>query len=167
VSQPIFEGGALRSELRFARANWQETVLAYQQTVQNALEQLNVFPLHVPPLRERPEDISPLVQHFVQGFSQRVDRNIESVSKQAMDVMVTYTWPGNVRELENVIERAVIMSSGSELRVPVAELSRVALDGDNWKPQTLEEAERAHILATLKKTRWVLPGGMGRRFGWD
>jgi Bacterial regulatory protein, Fis family len=75
--------------------------------------------------------------------------------------------PGNVRELGNVIERAVILSSDRELKVPVAELSRFALVSDNWKPQTLEEAERAHILATLKKTRWVLagPNGAAMRLG--
>jgi len=74
---------------------------------------------------------------------------------------MSYNWPGNVRELENVIERAVIMSSGPELRVPVAELSRSAAVADGGESQTLEEAERAHILATLKKTRWVLAGPNG------
>src|SRR5271165_377354 len=122
---------------------------------------LNVFPVRVPPLRERREDIPLLVQHFVQRFSKRMNRSIESVPKQGMDALVSYSWPGNVRELENVIERAVILSSGPELRVPVAELSRPALCADSWKPQTLEEAERAHILATLKKTRWVLAGPNG------
>ena len=122
---------------------------------------LNVFPLHVPPLRERREDIPLLVQHFVQRFSRRMDRNIKSIPKQGMDALISYPWPGNVRELENVIERAVILSSGPELRVPVGELSRLASAADNWKPQTLEEAERSHILATLKKTRWVLAGPNG------
>ena len=122
---------------------------------------LNVFPVRVPPLRERREDIPLLVQHFVQRFSKRMNRSIESVPRLGMDALVNYSWPGNVRELENVIERAVILSSGPELRVPVAELSRPALCADSWKPQTLEEAERVHILATLKKTRWVLAGPNG------
>ena len=122
---------------------------------------LNVFPVRVPALRERREDIPLLVQHFVQRFSKRMNRNIESVPKQGMDALINYSWPGNVRELENVIERAVILSSGPELRVPVGELSRLAPVGDSWKAQTLEEAERAHILATLKKTRWVLAGPNG------
>ena len=122
---------------------------------------LNVFPLHVPPLRERREDIPLLVQHFVQRFSRRMNRNIESVPKQAMDALINYSWPGNIRELENVIERAVILSPGPELKVPIGELSRLAPAADGWKPQTLEEAERAHILATLKKTRWVLAGPNG------
>src|SRR5271165_6645110 len=122
---------------------------------------VNVFPVRVPPLRQRREDIPLLVQHFVERFSKRMNRNIESVPKQGMDALINYSWPGNVRELENVIERAVILSSGTELRVPIAELSRLAPGGDNWKPETLEEAERAHILATLKKTRWVLAGPNG------
>jgi formate hydrogenlyase transcriptional activator len=122
---------------------------------------LNVFPVRVPALRERREDIPLLVQHFVERFSKRMNRNIESVPKQGMDALINYSWPGNVRELENVIERAVILSPGPELRVPVAELSRLAPASDTWKPQTLEEAERAHILATLKKTRWVLAGPNG------
>jgi len=122
---------------------------------------LNVFPVHVPALRERREDIPLLVQHFVERCSRRMDTNIESVPKQGMDALMNYSWPGNIRELENVIERAVIMSPGPELRVPVGELSRLAPAIDAWKPQTLEEAERAHILATLKKTRWVLAGPNG------
>src|SRR5208283_4688451 len=122
---------------------------------------LNVFPLRVPTLRESREDIPLLVQHFVERFSKRMNRNIESVPKQAMDALINYSWPGNIRELENVIERAVILSSGPELKVPIAELSRFAPGADSSKPQTLEEAERAHILATLKKTRWVLAGPNG------
>ncbi len=122
---------------------------------------LNVFPVRVPALRERREDIPLLVRHFAQRFSKRMNRNIESVPKRGMDALINYSWPGNVRELENVIERAVILSSGLELRVPVGELSRTASAADGWKPQTLEEAERAHILATLKKTRWVLAGPNG------
>jgi formate hydrogenlyase transcriptional activator len=103
----------------------------------------------------------------VQRFSNRMNRNIESIPKQGMDALISYAWPGNVRELENVIERAVILSFGPELQVPVEELSRPASVADNWKPQTLEEAERAHILATLKKTRWVLagPNGAAMRLG--
>ena len=128
---------------------------------------LNVFPVQVPALRKRREDIPLLVQHFVQRFSRRMNRNIESVPKQSMDALISYSWPGNIRELENVIERAVILSSGPELKVPVGELTRLAPGADGSKPETLEEAERAHILATLKKTRWVLagPGGAAIRLG--
>ena len=137
------------------------TLVQEQKFRSDLFYRLNVFPVRVPPLRERREDIPLLVQHFVERFSKRMNRNIESVPKQAMDALINYSWPGNVRELENVIERAVILSSGPELRVPVAELSRPALCTDSWKPQTLEEAERAHILTTLRKTRWVLAGPHG------
>jgi len=113
---------------------------------------LNVFPVRVPALRERREDIPLLVRHFVERFSKRMNRNIQGVPKQGMDALINYSWPGNIRELENVIERAVILSSGRELRVPVGELSRLP-GADSWKPETLEEAERAHI--------------MGQRYGWD
>ena len=137
-------------------------VLVQEQKFRSDLfYRLNVFPVRVPALRERREDIPLLVQHFVGRFSRRMNRNIESVPKQGMDALINYSWPGNIRELENVIERAVILSSGPELKVPVGELSRLAPAADGWKPQTLEEAERAHILATLKKTRWVLAGPNG------
>jgi len=137
------------------------TLVQEQKFRSDLFYRLNVFPVRVPALRERREDIPLLVQHFVERFSKRMNRNIESVPKQGMDALISYSWPGNIRELENVIERAVIMSSGPELRVPIAELARVAPGADSWKPQTLEEAERAHILATLKKTRWVLAGPNG------
>jgi len=142
--------------------------LAQEQKFRSDLYyRLNVFPLQVPALRERRGDIPLLVQHFVQHFSRRMKRNIESVSKDGMEALVDYNWPGNVRELENVIERAVIMSPGPELRVPTAELSRTAADPNVGKPQTLEEAERAHILATLKKTHWILagPNGAAKQLG--
>ena len=128
---------------------------------------LNVFPVEVPPLRERRKDIPLLVKHFVQKFCRRMSRNIESVPVQGMDALISYGWPGNIRELENVIERAVIMSPGPELQVPVGQLSRLAPGTDAWMPQTLEEAERAHILATLKQTRWVIagPDGAAARLG--
>ena len=153
----------LTSDARLiAATNRDLGALAQEQKFRSDLfYRLNVFPIHVPPLRERSEDIPLLVRHFVQGFSKRMNRNIESIPKQGMDALVRYSWPGNIRELENVIERAVIMSPGPELRVPIGELSRYAPATNNWKPQTLEEAERAHILATLKKTRWVLAGPNG------
>jgi len=128
---------------------------------------LNVFPVQVPPLRARREDIPLLVHHFVRRFSERMNKNIGSIPKQGMEALVSCSWPSNIRELENVIERAVILSPGPELLVPVEQLTRVAPGQGGWKPQTLEEAEREHILATLKQTRWVLagPGGAAVRLG--
>src|SRR5262249_44830627 len=81
---------------------------------------LNVFPIKVPPLRERPEDIPLLVRHFVQDFSRRNNRMIDTILSETMEAFVRYTWPGNIRELQNVIERAVIISRGPVLTVPVS-----------------------------------------------
>jgi formate hydrogenlyase transcriptional activator len=123
---------------------------------------LNVFPIHVPPLRERVEDIPLLVRHFAQHFARRMNRTIETISSDAMESLVRYQWPGNIRELENVMERAVILSSGPVLKVPLEDLrDRVAPCQVNGTHRTLEEAERAHILATLKETKWVLSGPRG------
>jgi formate hydrogenlyase transcriptional activator len=123
---------------------------------------LNVFPIHVPPLRERVEDIPLLVRHFVQHFARRMNRTIETISSDTMESLVRYQWPGNIRELENVMERAVILSSGPILRVPLEDLrDRVAPGRLNGTHRTLEEAERAHILATVKGTKWVLSGPRG------
>jgi len=123
---------------------------------------LNVFPIHLPPLRERVEDIPLLVRHFVQHFARRMNRTIETISSDTMESLVRYQWPGNIRELENVMERAVILSSGPVLRVPLEDLrDRFAPGQANGTHRTLEEAERAHILATVKETKWVLSGPRG------
>jgi formate hydrogenlyase transcriptional activator len=87
---------------------------------------LNVFPITLPPLRERLDDIPRLVRHFTQSFARRMGRRIESIPSSVMDALVHYSWPGNVRELQNVIERAVILSKGPTLQVPVADLQLAA-----------------------------------------
>ena len=123
---------------------------------------LNVFPIHVPPLRERLEDIPLLVRHFVQHFSRQMNRTIDTIPSETMEGLVGYCWPGNIRELENVIERAVILSPGPVLRVPLRDLCTRAMPGDSSvRQQTLEEVERAQILATLKQTKWILSGPKG------
>jgi len=129
---------------------------------------LNVFPIRVPPLRERTEDIPILVRHFTKLYAKRMNKQIESIASETMKALCQYHWPGNIRELQNVIERAVVMTNGSELRVPLSELKRrVVPDGDGACSGTLEEAERAHILATLKQTDWVIagPNGAAARLG--
>jgi formate hydrogenlyase transcriptional activator len=123
---------------------------------------LNVFPLSAPPLRERPEDIPALVRYFAQRFARRMKRRIEVIPTAALEVMQRYPWPGNVRELKNLVERAVILSPGRTLEVPIAELERQAViavptDGN----ATLESMERAHILRALEETHWVLGGPKG------
>jgi formate hydrogenlyase transcriptional activator len=122
---------------------------------------LNVFPIAVPPLRERPEDIPLLVRHFVREAAHRMNRRALWLSPAAMDALVAHSWPGNIRELQNLIERAVIRSAGDELQVPLDDLDDEAGIERGVDGGTLKEAERLHILATLKKTRWVVSGPRG------
>lgn len=129
---------------------------------------LNVVPIFLPPLRKRPEDIPPLVQHFAQKFGRKTGKMVDAISVDTMEALTRYPWPGNIRELENVIERAVILSSGSVLRIPAHDLStRIVSDRGAGRPQTLDEVERNHILKTLKETRWTLsgPSGAAARLG--
>jgi len=137
---------------------------------------LNVFPIHIPALRERPEDIPLLVRYFVQKFSRRLNKSVAYVPAEAMDALVGYAWPGNIRELENFIERAVLLSPGKGLRVPISELKSVAIAataGNDSAPisasptsstvsiSTLEDAERQHILRALRQTEWRIAGPRG------
>ena len=131
---------------------------------------LNVFPIQIPPLRDRREDIPLLVRYFVQKFSRTLNKLVQYVPSDAMDALVAYSWPGNIRELENLLERAVILSPGKELRVPLSELrntqitsveeSSVAIS-TSAPVATLEEAERQHILRALRQTEWRIAGPRG------
>jgi len=123
---------------------------------------LHVFPVNVPPLRERPEDIPLLVRHFADHFARQMQRTIDTIPSATMDALLRYPWPGNIRELQNLIERAVILSPGPVLQVPLDDLRPGALPSpEREKLQTLEEADRALILATLKETKWMLAGPKG------
>jgi formate hydrogenlyase transcriptional activator len=130
---------------------------------------LNVFPIYVPPLRERKEDIPFLVRHFAQHFARNMSKEINTISTETMNSMVCYPWPGNIRELQNVIERAVILSKGPELQVPLAGLKTKAAEtnGHANGASTLEEVERRHILSILEQTNWVFagPNGAAARLG--
>jgi formate hydrogenlyase transcriptional activator len=128
---------------------------------------LNVFPIRVSPLRERPEDIPPLINHFVQQFSQRMSKGIHTIPSETMTALMRYMWPGNVRELQNVIERAVIVSSGSVFRLPTEELHLLAEQppvsnhrNGNLRA-TLRDAERQEIIAALEKTTGKIGGPNG------
>ncbi len=148
-----------------------------ERTFRNDLYyRLNVFPIQIPALRERAEDIPLLVRYFVQHFSRRLNRQVEYIPADAMDALSSYSWPGNVRELENLIERAVLLSPGKELRVPIGELkssvplnapgvdsspSMTSLISSTSPISTLQEAERQHILRALKQTRWRIAGPQG------
>ena len=126
---------------------------------------LNVYPIMLPPLRERRDDIPVLVQHFVHAYASRHGKSIARVPEEVMRALVRYNWPGNIRELQNFIERSVIMTSGAELGAPVAELMdrRPSIPGVS----TLADAERAHIISTLRETNWVVGGrdGAAMRLG--
>jgi len=137
---------------------------------------LNVFPIQIPALRERREDIPLLVRYFVQKFSQRFNKTVLYVPADAMDALTNYAWPGNVRELENLLERAVLLSPGKELRIPLSELkpnfsnssgetapaSAVSSTSMTTSPVgTLEEVERQHILRALRQTQWRIAGPRG------
>ncbi len=127
---------------------------------------LNVFPIVVPPLRERAEDIPLLVRYFAQKHARRMDRHIETIPAEEMEALTRYHWPGNVRELENLIERAVILSRGPALHVPLPE-DRLSGEAPAATPVTLEAAEREHILRALRDTNWVIagPSGAAARLG--
>jgi transcriptional regulator with GAF, ATPase, and Fis domain len=126
---------------------------------------LNVYPIMLPPLRERRDDIPVLVQHFVHAYASRHGKSIARVPEEVMTALVRYNWPGNIRELQNFIERSVIMTSGAELCAPVTELMdrRPSIQGVS----TLADAERAHIISTLRETNWVVGGrdGAAMRLG--
>jgi formate hydrogenlyase transcriptional activator len=123
---------------------------------------LNVFPIEVPPLRERREDIPLLAQYFTQRYAWEMGKTIETIPGESMQALVRYNWPGNIRELQNLIERAVILSSGSVLQVPARYLqTRTAPSQETKQLRTLAEAERDHILSALKRADWVLAGPRG------
>jgi len=159
-------GRTLRSDARLIAATNADlgALVEAQKFRADLFYRLNVFPIHVPPLRERAEDIPLLVRHFVQHFARRMNRTIDTISSDTMERLTRYPWPGNIRELENLIERSVILSAGPVLRVPLEALPARAAPGHVnglGQPRTLEEAEREHILATVKETKWVLSGPRG------
>jgi formate hydrogenlyase transcriptional activator len=121
------------------------------------LYRLNVFPITLPPLRERVEDIPFLARYFTGKYARQFNKQIDTIPAPAMDSLVNYAWPGNIRELQNFIERAVILSRGSVLDPPVNELIRLNREV-SAEPVTLRDAERAHILRTLEKTNGQLAG---------
>jgi formate hydrogenlyase transcriptional activator len=144
--------------------------LADKQFRHDLYYRLNVFPISIPPLRDRREDIPVLVRHFLQKYGRRMKKEIETIPDKAMKALLEYDWPGNIRELENFIERLLILSRGPELELPLGELAPgrkfpAAISVDNFI--TLEEAQRSHIVRTLKDTNWVIggPAGAAARLG--
>ena len=137
-----------------------------KQFRQDLYYRLNVFPITIPPLRDRKEDIPLLVRYFAQKYARRMKKPIDTIPTKAMSALTEYYWPGNVRELENFIERAVILSRGADLEIPVAALKGARVTGAD-SPNglgTLEHAEREHILRALGETNWILGGPAGAAF---
>ncbi len=122
---------------------------------------LNVFPISLPALRERPDDIPLLVNFFVHKFAQQMNKAIEQIPRETMDVLTGYSWPGNIRELQNLIERAVILTRGKVLEIPLGELKRSSKVTSNYGMRTLEDVEREHILQVLRETNWIVGGPQG------
>jgi formate hydrogenlyase transcriptional activator len=171
----------LRSDARLIAATNRDLASMVDQRAFRAdlYYRLNVFPVRVPALRERPEDIPLLVRHFVQQYSRRTNRNIETIPSETMKALVRYDWPGNIRELQNVIERAVIVSSGEILRVSLTDLQNripqpTAPEARQFPPSVpvpfedardmrslLEETERKQIVAALERANWIIAGPNG------
>jgi len=122
---------------------------------------LNVFPIGLPPLRERRDDIPRLVRHFADKYAQRMDKHIEKISRRTMEALCRHTWPGNIRELQNLMERAVLLSPGPSLRVPLTDISNVVDLSGASDGSALEQVERELILRALRESNWVVGGTRG------
>jgi formate hydrogenlyase transcriptional activator len=133
------------------------TLVAEKQFRMDLYYRLNVFPVAVPPLRHRLEDIPTLVAYFAFRYAERMAKQIEKIPSDAMEALVRYPWPGNIRELQNFIERAVILTQGDVLQLPALP----AIAAVSNEPVTLEEAERDHILNALRESNWVVGGARG------
>jgi formate hydrogenlyase transcriptional activator len=122
---------------------------------------LNVFPIVLPPLRDRAEDVPALARHFVAEFARRMNKVIDEVPDHVIEALQFYDWPGNIRELQNFIERAVVVTEGRILRPPLSELTRLMPAASNESGQTLAHVERLYIIETLQRTNWVVGGRQG------
>jgi formate hydrogenlyase transcriptional activator len=164
----------LRTDARLIAATNRdlEALVKDQKFRSDLYYRLNVFPVRIPSLRERPDDIPLLVRHFVQQLSRRLGKSIDTIASETMSALVRYPWPGNIRELQNVIERAVILTTGPVLRVQVDELH--ASEPERPVPTSLpaappvqnmraalDEVERQQILAALEKANWIVAGPNG------
>ncbi len=154
-----------RADVRIVAATNQDLValIADKQFRMDLYYRLNVFPIALPPLRERVSDIPLLVRHFVEKYGARMSKQISGISNDAMDAFKRYPWPGNIRELQNFIERAVILTSGEVLELPPLQ----SLIPTKQGPVTFRESERHHLLKALDATNWVVggPSGAAARLG--
>jgi len=148
-----------RVDVRVVAATNQDLVamVAEKEFRMDLYYRLNVFPIALPPLRLRLDDIPLLVAHFVHKFAQQMTKQISKIPMHAMETLVRYPWPGNIRELQNLIERAVILTRGDVLQVP----SLPSMTSIQTEPVTLAEADRDHILKVLDESNWVVGGSSG------
>jgi transcriptional regulator with GAF, ATPase, and Fis domain len=154
--------GSIKVDVRIIAATNRDLLKAMRGSTfrEDLYYRLNVFPITLPPLRERPEDLPLLVHFFVNKFMTRVGKSLNDISRQTMERLVAYPWPGNVRELENILERAVILSRGSTLEIgpellPTTTILPISGEVD------LATLERNHIRTVLEKTAWVIEGPSG------
>jgi formate hydrogenlyase transcriptional activator len=132
-------------------------LIAEKQFRMDLYYRLNVFPIVLPPLRRRAEDIPMLVAHFVHKYAERMSKQISKIATDEMDNLIQHTWPGNIRELQNFIERAVILTESDVLQIPALSFSMPI----RKEPVTLGEAERDHIQKALEESNWVVGGKYG------
>ena len=155
----------LRTDARLIAATNQDlsAMVEEQKFRSDLFYRLNVFPVYVPPLRDRKEDIPFLVRHFAQHFARNMTKDLDTISAETMNALTYYPWPGNVRELQNVIERAVILAKGPTLKISLTDLRSKPSDpnGHINGATTLEEIERRHILSVLEQSNWVFAGPNG------
>src|SRR5580698_7736132 len=153
-------GQTIRVNVRVVAATNQDlsTLVANKQFRLDLYYRLNVIPINLPPLRERVQDIPLLVEYFVRKLSARLDRSIDLIPDEVMEVLKAHDWPGNIRELQNFIERAVVFSPESVLRLPIADLKQMTKQPSASASRTLADAEREHILEVLKQTDGLIGG---------
>ena len=159
----------LRADVRVIAATNQDlSQMVEEKTFRADLYyRLSVFPIRLPSLRERKDDIPSLVRHFVQKYSRQMGKSIDEVPDRVMEILRSHHWPGNIRELQNFVERSVIMTQGNVLSPRVTELKLLMQETASAPTQTLSDAERAHIIGILKETNWLVGGrdGAAARLG--
>jgi formate hydrogenlyase transcriptional activator len=153
----------IRVNVRVVAATNQDLsqLVANKQFRADLYYRLNVIPISLPPLRDRAEDIPPLVEYFVRKFSARLNKHIDLIPDEVMEVLKAHDWPGNIRELQNVIERSVVFSPGPVLRPALTELKQIKRQPSPVASRTLAAAQREHILEVLKQTDWMIGGRDG------
>jgi formate hydrogenlyase transcriptional activator len=153
----------IRVDVRVVTATHQDLARMVSERLYRAdlFYRLNVFPVSIPPLRDRPEDIPPLIRHFVQHYAARANKIVDVIPEHVMEVFQRYDWPGNIRELQNLVERSVLLTSGRVLQAWLPELRRMAQESSPAPLRTLADLERASIADALLRTNWVIGGNGG------